>query len=81
MKTLVDQRSTMTGKLGDEFNRLWDAVRSLQPVDGPHLRFEHTTRGVNWRPKASLLTRLNQGGDSQSADQHGCRGHVVLHGH
>lgn len=58
MKATVDQRSDMGGRLGDELNRVWDAVRSLQPVDGPHLRFEHTDRGVNWRPKASLLARF-----------------------
>lgn len=60
MKSIIDQRSDMSGKMGDELNRLWDAVRSLQPVDGPHLRFDHTSRGVNWRPKASLMARLTQ---------------------
>lgn len=58
MKHLTNQRSAIGKRIGDEFDRVWDAIRSLQPVDGPQLRADHSQSGINWRLRSSFIARL-----------------------
>ena len=41
-----------SGKLGNEFNKLWDAVMRLRPQSTPGQRTQFTTQGTNVIPTA-----------------------------
>tara|TARA_R100001082_G_C4235172_1_gene104940 strand:+ start:300 stop:500 length:201 start_codon:yes stop_codon:yes gene_type:complete len=44
-----------SGKLGFEFNRLWDAVMRLRPQQSPGQRTQFTTQGTNVIPTAKNI--------------------------
>jgi hypothetical protein len=44
-----------SGKLGFEFNRLWDAVMRLRPQASPNQRTQFTTQGTNVIPAGKTV--------------------------
>jgi hypothetical protein len=50
------------GKLGNEFNKLWDAIMRLRPQATPGQRTQFTTQGTNIIPTA-------KGGSATSSGQ------------
>ncbi|MEK9752252.1 MAG: hypothetical protein VW338_03445 [Rhodospirillaceae bacterium] len=62
MSALDRSESGIGGVFGREIERLWEALRQVQPVSGPLLDYDQTNLGVNWRPTEELLGRIGGSG-------------------
>ena len=58
MSNLFQQQSRFRDNLGADINRLWEAVRALQPVNSQSLKCNQTTRGASWELNSGLLSRI-----------------------
>ena len=59
MRDLLEGNSSFGGALGEELNRLREAIRALVPTDNDLLQADRTTRGTTWRPTSRLLHSLS----------------------
>ena len=58
MSNLFQHQSRFGGGLGADINRLWEAIRALQPVNSQSLKCNQTTRGASWELNPGLLSRI-----------------------
>jgi hypothetical protein len=58
MRDILEGNSPVGGSIGEEFNRLREAIRSLLPTDSDLLQADRTTRGTTWRPTSRLMNNL-----------------------
>lgn len=58
MSDLFQQRSRYSEGLGHEINRIWEAIRALQPVSSQSIKHSRGTRGTVFELNAGLVSRI-----------------------